>query len=280
MLSLEPRPDRYLLYGSITCPFTHRVLLARALRRLEDELPVALTRPVPGPAGWEFDPPGGPHADPERGAGSLREVYLTGDPAFSGKPSVPLLWDRQAGAGISQDSREISLGLNAHAAARGSDLYPAASAHRIDEDVAGFDRDFVRAIITAGSTQSQADYEQAVQGVFGWLDLLDLRLADRRYLGGRNPDLADLVIFTGLVRFDTCYYYGSRCHLRRVQDYPRVWGYARDLYQLPGVAATVDLDAFRRSYFLTRPTGRDGVVPLVPFPDFASTHDRATLSRD
>ncbi len=278
MLPLVPESGRYLLYGAITCPFTHRVLLARARRSLEGILPLALTRPVPGPAGWEFDPPGGRHADPLRGATSLRDIYAGADPAFAGKASVPLLWDRAEGAMVSQDSLAIALALNAHPGGHGPDLYSPAAARRIDEDVVSFDRDFVRSIITAGSTQSQSAYELAVGAVFRWLDALDQRLAGQRYLGGSSPDLSDLVIFTGLVRFDTCYYFGSRCHLRQVQDYPALWGYARDLYQLPGVAATVELEAFRQSYFLTRPTGRDGVIPLVPVPDFSTPHGRAGLA--
>jgi putative glutathione S-transferase len=275
VLPLVPEPGRYLLYGAITCPFTHRVLLARARRSLGEILPMALARPVPGPAGWEFDPPGGRHADPLGGAASLRDIYAAADPAFSGKASVPLLWDRTEGSVVSQDSHAIALALNAHPGGSGPDLYPGAASRRIDEDVASFDRDFVRSIIIAGSTQSQADYAAAVAEVFRWLDALEKRLARCRYLGGSAPDLSDLVVFTGLVRFDTCYYFGSRCHLRRIQDYPALWGYTRDIYQLPGVAATVDLDAFRESYFLTRPNGRNSVIPIVPVPDFSAAHDRA-----
>lgn len=279
MLSLAPEPGRYLLYGAITCPFTHRVLLARACRRLEAVLPVAMARPVPGPTGWEFDPPGGRHADPLGGHTSLRDIYAAANPEFSGKASVPLLWNRTAGSTVSQDSWAIALGLNSHPAAQGPDLYPGVASGRIDDDVASFDREFVRGIITAGSTQSQADYAAAVGSVFHWLDAFERRLATARFLGGETPDLSDLVIFTGLVRFDTCYYFGSRCHVRRVQDYPALWGYSRDLYQWPGIAATVDLDAFRQSYFLTRRTGRDGVIPLVPFPDFSSPHGRQALGQ-
>ena len=278
MLSLAPESGRYLLYGAITCPFTHRALLARAFRHLESD-----PAHCPGPAGAR---PGGlgvrsawrPLCRAARGAPSLRDIYAAADPAFSGKASVPLLWDPVEGAVVSQDSRAIALALNAHPAGHGPDLYPPAAARRIDDDVASFDRDFVRSIITAGSTPSQAEYELAVVAVYRWLDALEQRLAGRRFLGGSAPDLADLVIFTGLVRFDTCYYFGSRCHLRRIQDYPALCGYTRDLYQLPGVVATVDLEAFRQSYFLTRPTGRNGVVPLVPVPDFSTPHGRAGLA--
>jgi glutathionyl-hydroquinone reductase len=277
-LVLDPEPGRYLVYGAITCPFTHRVLLARALRRLEDEIPVALARPIPGAGGWEFDPPGGEHAEPLFGAETLRDVYRAGDSAFAGRPSVPMLWDRKGGRPVGQDSRAIALALNAHPAARGNDLYPAAQAARIDADISGFDQDFVRAIIAAGAARAQADYEASVASVFAWLDRLDQRLAGQRYLGGATTtDLADLVVFTGLVRFDTCYYFGSRCHLRRIQDYQHLFPYVRDIYQLPGVAATVDLDAYRQSYFATGPAARDGVIPLVPLVDLGRPHERTTL---
>jgi putative glutathione S-transferase len=207
----------------------------------------------------------------------MRDIYLAGDPAFSGRASVPLLWDAERGGIVSHSSREIVLLLNSHPQADGPDLYPGAHRARIDADVASFDKEFVAAIIRAGSTASQAEYEQAVRGVFGWLDRLDERLAGRRYLGGRAVDLADLVVFTGLVRFDTCYHFGSRCHLRRIQDYPNLWGYVRDIYQLPGVADTVDLDASRRSFFSNSPAGRDGIIPVVPEIDFSAPHGRERL---
>lgn len=253
-------------------------MLARCLRGLESEVRQVLARPVPGPTGWEFDATGGKHADPVIGARCLQDIYLADDPGFHGRPSVPVLWDAADSRIVSHDSRQIVLLFNQHPQARGADLYPSGQRKRIDADVASFDADFVGAIILAGSSGAQAEYEQAVQRVFGWLDALDARLAGQRYLGGASPDLADLVTFTGLVRFDSCYYFGSRCHLRRVQDYPNLWGYLRDIYQLPGIAATVDLDAFRQSFFTKSPAGRDGVIPLGPDMDLTTPHGREVLA--
>ena len=278
MTALAAEPGRYVLYGAITCPFTHRAMLARCLRGLGSQVRQLLARPLPGPDGWEFDAAGGKHADPVIGARCLRDIYLAGDPDFHGRPSVPVLWDAEDSRIVSHDSRQIVLLFNDHPRADRADLYPARHRQRIDADMASFDADFVGAIIQAGSTKSQADYEQAVQRVFGWLDALDGRLAGQRYLGGASPDLADLVNFTGLVRFDSCYYFGSRCHLRRVRDYPNLWGYLRDIYQLPGIAATVDLDAFRKSFFTTSPAGRDGVIPLGPDMDLTTPHGREALA--
>lgn len=277
MALLASTPGRYVLYGGITCPFTHRALLARALRGLETSVRRVLANPVPGASGWEFDARGGPHSDPVLGARSMRDIYLADDSAFSGRPSVPLLWDAERGGIVSHSSREIVLLLNSHPQADGPDLYPGAHSNRIDADVASFDTEFVAAIIRAASTGSQAEYEQAVRGLFGWLDRLDERLAGRRYLGGPAVDLADLAVFTGLVRFDTCYYFGSRCHLRRIQDYPNLWGYVCDIYQLPGVSETVDFDAYRRSFFSTSPAARDGIIPLVPEIDFSTPQNRAGI---
>jgi putative glutathione S-transferase len=279
MASLDSATGRYTLYGSITCPFTHRALLARCARSLESQVPAVLTLPVPGAGGWEFDEPGGSHADPLLQAHSMRDIYLADDPDFDGRPSVPVLWDAQEGRIASHDSHAISLFFNEHPSGRGANLYAATQRQRIDAQIASFDADFVGAIIRAGRLRSQADYEQAVQRVYGWLDALEEQLAERRYLGGASPDLADLVVFTGLIRFDTCYYFGSRCHIRRVQDYPNLWGYVRDMFQLPGVADTVDLDAFRESFFTTSAAGRDGIIPLGPKLDLRSAHRRAELTQ-
>lgn len=276
-MTLSATPGRYVLYGAITCPFTHRALLVRGLRNLERHVQSVLARPVPGPSGWEFDGEG-KHADPVMGARVLSDVYLADDPGFQGRPSVPVLWDTQERRIVGRDSRQIALLLNDYPQAGGTDLYPPGQHDRIDAEVAGFDADFVGAIIRAGSTASQAEYEGSVRRLYGWLDALDARLAGQRYLGGQAPDLADLVVFTGLVRFDSCYYFGSRCHLRRVQDYPSLWAWLRDLYQLPGVSDTVDLDAYRESFFSASPAGRDGVIPLGPEIDLSAPHGRELLS--
>ena len=271
-------PGRYGLYGAITCPFTHRVLLVRALRGLEPVIPAILARPIPGPDGWEFDAPGGAHADPVLAARCLRDIYQRDDPGFGGKASVPVLWDRHEACIVSNDSAAIALLFNTHPSASGPDLYPPAARQRVDADIRSFDRDFVTSIIRAGSTQDQADYERSVQQVFGWLDALDQRLASQRFLGGTTPDLADLVCFTGLVRFDACYHHGSRCQLRRVQDYPKLSGYVRDIYQLPGVAETVDLAAFHQSYYRSRQPER--VIPQLPAIDLSGPSGRETLAPD
>jgi putative glutathione S-transferase len=273
---LSASPGRYFLYGGITCPFTHRALLARALRGLAPAIPTVLARPVPGPNGWEFDAPGGAHADPVLGARCLRDIYQRDDPAFAGKASVPVLWDRDEDRIVSNDSGAIALLFNDHLCTSGADLFPPPARERIESDIASFDGDFVVSIIRAGSVQSQADYDQAVRKVFDWLDALDQRLANQRYLGGSSPDLADLVCFTGLVRFDVCYHHGSRCHLRRVQDYPNLWGFVRDFYQLPGVAGTVDLEACHESYYRSRQP--DGVIPQMPEIDLGGAGGRQTMA--
>jgi putative glutathione S-transferase len=277
MSHLAPEMGRYVLYGAITCPFTHRVTLVRAWHGLQGWLPLVYARPVPGAQGWAFDQTGGDYADRYNSLSTLGELYRLSDPDYAGRGSVPVLWDAERRCIVSSESTAIAHMLNNCSAATGPDLYPAAERARIDADIAEFDAGFVMQIIRAGAAEDQAGYDAAVSAVFAWLDRLDACLAHQRYLGKATPDFADLVILTALVRFDSCYYFGSRCHLRRIQDYPAVWGYTRELCQLPGVAETIDLAAFRRSYYATRAAGRQGVTPIGPDIDFFAPHGRDSV---
>jgi glutathionyl-hydroquinone reductase len=273
---LAAAAGRYVLYGGLTCPFTHRALLARVVAGIDALVPVVLAHSTPGVPGWRFDLDG-VAVDPFMGLPALADIYRHADPGYAGPYSVPLLWDLETHTVTSNNSREIVLLLNTHEARTGPDLYPSPARARIDADIHGFDSQFVRQIIRAGSTPDQREYDDAVAQVFQWLDGLDGRLMRQRFLGGDMPDFADLVMFTGLIRFDTCYHPGSRCHLRRITDYEALWGYVRDIYQWPGVPGTVDLDAYRRSYFSSGPAARDGVIPIGPALDLDAPAGRAAM---
>ncbi len=155
------------------------------------------------------------------------------------------------------------------------ELYPEARQPQINELIQEFETEFTRPTLIAGSATDQNEYENAVRRVFAWLEKLEALLAQQRYLTGNTLGLADLVTFTGLIRFDSVYHPGCLCNIRRVQDLPNLWAYTRDIYQLPGVAATVDIDSYRQSFFLRSPIAPRRIVPLGPEIDFDLPQDRA-----
>lgn len=268
---------RYVLYAARTCPFAHRALLARGLLGLEAAVDLALVRPLSGPDGWSFDRASGPFADPELGARALHEIYTASDPDFSGRASVPVLWDRRRRTIVSHSSLAIAqmfAGPFRAFARHAHDLYPGALRSAIDELIREVETSFVGPVLRAGRAANQADYEVAVGAAFAWLDEREALLARRRFLTGAALTLADLVLFTVLVRFDSCYYFGARCNLRRIQDYPSLWAYTRDIYQQPGVAETVNLREYRESYFLRDAAAGGSIVPLGPVIDFGARHER------
>lgn len=272
-----PAAGRFVLYASLTCPFAHRALLARAVKRLDEHIDLVLTEPLSGSRGWTFAEQGR-YADTELGKRALYEVYLEHDPHFSGATSVPVLWDRSTRAIVSNRSLDIARMIGAcfeQWAENTVELYPAARQQEIDSLIRAFETEFTRPTLIAGSTDDQNEYEKAVQQVFAWLAQQEARLEQQRYLTGNTVSLADLVMFTGLVRFDSVYHAGCLCNSRRVQDFPNLWAYTRDIYQLRGVAATVDIESYRQSFFLRSPLVTRRIVPVGPDIDFDLPHDRA-----
>lgn len=268
---------RYVLYASLTCPFAHRALLARAIKGLDSHIDLILTEPLSSAQGWTFAKQGR-YADPELGKQALYEVYLEHDAGFSGSPSVPVLWDRTTRAIVSNGSLDIARMIDACFepwAENPVELYPATRQQEIDALVREFATEFTSPTLIAGSTDDQDEYENAVQQVFAWFGRQEVRLEQQRYLTGDALSLADLVMFTGLVRFDSVYHAGCLCNIRRVQDFPNLWAYTRDIYQLPGVAVTVDIESYRQSFFLRSPMAPRRIVPLGPIIDFDVPHDRA-----
>lgn len=275
-------PGRYHLYVSLACPWAHRTLIFRALKGLEPMTGVSVVNPLMAEHGWTFDPYDGVVADPVHDARYLYELYRAVDPHYSGRVTVPVLWDRQRNGIVSNESSEIIRMFNSafdRAGALPGDYYPSAlrtDIDRLNERI--YDR-VNNGVYKAGFATSQEAYEQAVFPLFDMLDELEQRLADRRFLFGDQVTEADWRLFTTLLRFDAVYHGHFKCNLRRIEDYPNLSGYVRDLYQWPGVAGTVNMKHIKEHYYRSHRTiNPSGIVPAGPVLDFERPHGRARLA--
>ncbi|MGI3184536.1 glutathione S-transferase family protein [Nioella aestuarii] len=267
-----PDPGRYHLYAAWNCPWAHRSLLIRALKSLQDQITVAYARPRRTPEGWVFDREGD-YADPELGINALHQVYARTPQPFTGRITVPLLWDRVTRQPVSNESADIVRMLND--AFPGPDFAPAALRNGIDDWNARIYRDLNNGVYRAGFAKTQAAYDEAVAQVFALLDEIEAHLAANRYLMGESFTEADIRLFPTLARFDVAYHYAFKCNIRRLMDYPNLWAYAREIYAMPGVAATVRFDIYKAGYFspseLRNPLG---IVPAGPVINWSAPHGR------
>ena len=272
---------RYHLYVSLACPWAHRTLILRALKGLENAIPVSVVHWHMGDEGWTFEPGPGVVADPIHAAGLLREVYLAADRRYTGRVTVPVLWDRQTGTIVSNESAEIIRMFNNAfdgVGAAAGDYYPAACRDEIDRVNARVYDTVNNGVYKAGFATSQEAYEEAIGPLFDSLDWLEDRLAGQRYLVGDALTEADIRLFTTLVRFDPVYAGHFKCNIRRIADYPALLGYTRDLYQTPGIAETVNLDHIKRHYYEShRTVNPTGIVPMGPEVDYGAPHGRAGM---
>ena len=271
-----PESGRYALYCNWTCPWSHRALVTRAQKGLTATIDLVLLEPSMGKESWWFGERGR-YSDPALGATHLHTLYSASNPGFTGRVSVPVLWDKHTRRIVNNDSGAIARlfnnEFNALAEHPERDFYPLALRPEIDalnEFVAERLNDGVYRCLLA---KDQAQYEAGFDRVFGALDELETRLAHQRYLLGNSPTEPDWRLFACLVRFDAVYYPLYQCNLRRVVDYPNLWAYTRDLYQLPAVAGTVNLAEIKAGYY--RMIGRGGMVPKGPLIDFNTAHGRA-----
>jgi putative glutathione S-transferase len=266
-------PGRHHLYVSYACPWAHRTLIVRRLRGLEEVVGVSVVDPIRDARGWAFT--GGEYVDAVNGFRFLSEAYAASDPAFDGRWSVPVLWDREAGRIVNNESADVVRMLNAWGTA-GDDLEPPELRPAIDEVNDVVYEKVNNGVYRAGFATSQAAYEEAFQGVFATLAELDARLADQRFLVGERLTLADLRLFTTLVRFDAVYHTHFKCNGHRLIEYANLWPYARSIYQLDGVAETVRLDEIKRHYYETHEMiNPSRIVPLGPLDmDWDAPHGR------
>jgi glutathionyl-hydroquinone reductase len=276
--------ERYHLYVALPCPWAHRTVIMRMLKGLEDVVSMSVLEPLYGPHGWQFGTSPGTVPDSVNGASELAEIYLRADPRYTGRVSVPALWDKERRTIVNNESAEIIRMLNG---AFGrftnvrTDYYPPALREEIDRVNALVYENVNNGVYRAGFATAQEAYEEAFRAVFGALDELERRLARQRYLAGGDISEADWRLFTTLVRFDAVYYSHFKCNLRRIIDYPNLSNYLRDLYQQGGVAATVNMDHIKRHYYGSqRHVNPTGIVPLGPQLDFLAPHDRGRFENE
>lgn len=269
--------DRYHLYVSYACPWAHRTLIYRKLKQLEDIIPVTAVAPLMLENGWEFA-----EAEPVNGAQYAWQLYAKADPEYTGRVTVPILWDKKTQTIVSNESSEIIRMFNSafnHLTGNTLDLSPEHLKPEIDSVNTTVYGAVNNGVYKAGFATTQAAYEEAVTELFETLDWLESRLARQRYLVGNQLTEADWRLFTTLVRFDPVYVGHFKCNIRRIEDYPNLSNYVRDLYQVPGVAETVDMPTIKLHYY-----GSHGsinptcVVPVGPVLDLDKPHDRDRLA--
>jgi glutathionyl-hydroquinone reductase len=269
---------RYHLYVSLACPWAHRTLIFRSLKNLEDVISVSNAEPLYGKTGWEFGTARGGTPDTVNGKATLAEIYLLADPHYTGRVSVPTLWDKKRRTIVNNESSEIIRMLNSAFDALTNvrtDYYPAELRAEIDRINDIIYPNVNNGVYRAGFATSQEAYEEAARGIFVVFDQIEEHLSRQRYLVGSQITEADWRLFTTLVRFDAVYYSHFKCNLRRIADYPNLSNYLRDLYQVPGIAGTVNLDQIKRHYYGSqRQVNPTGIVPIGPLLDFTLPHDR------
>jgi len=275
-------PGRYHLYVSLACPWAHRAIIVRRLKRLEDVVSLSVVDPIRDERGWAFRDGPGHSVDPVNGFAFLSEAYLATDPSYTGRYTVPVIWDRVTQRIVTNDYPQITLMLETefeNYADRGVDLYPLALRPEIDALTAVIFDDVNNGVYKAGFATTQPAYEAAFDALFARLDWLEERLSGQRYLVGGELTDVDIRLFTTLARFDAVYHGHFKCNLRRLVDYPNLWGYARDLYQRPGFGDTVNFDHIKRHYYMTHDQlNPSRIVPKGPAMDWLAPHDRVRLS--
>lgn len=267
---------RYHLYVSYACPWAHRTLIFRKLKKLEDYIDVTAVEPLMLENGWTFETP-----DPLHGAEFLWQVYTAADPNYTGRVTVPVLWDKKTNTIVSNESSEIIRMFNtAFNDLTGSDqdFYPEGLQDEIDDLNKRIYDTVNNGVYKAGFATTESAYEEAFNALFETQDFLDDHLGKKRYLTGDTQTEADWRLFTTLVRFDAVYVGHFKCNLRRIEDYPNLSNYLRELYQVPGVAETVKMDVIKAHYYGSHKTiNPTGIIPLGPELKLERPHNRASL---
>lgn len=273
----QPAAGRYQLYVGMSCPWAHRTLVVRALKGLEEAISVSTVSPSPIEGGWILD-------QEENSCRTLTQVYQLAQSGYSGRSTVPVLWDRQTNTIVNNESSEIIVMLNSEfnqfAKHRTRDLYPEKLREKIDWWNEKIYHTVNNGVYRCGFAQTQEAYEQACNELFATLDEIDAALESSRYLCGDSVTLADVRLFTTLFRFDVVYYGLFKCNRRRIQDYQNLGPYLRDLYQLPSVADTCNLEAVKQDYYGNLfPLNPGGIIPCGPDVNLLEPHNRESVGQ-
>ena len=274
---------RYHLYVSLACPWAHRVLIARQLKGLQSAISVSVVHPHMAENGWEFGEFPGATPDPVYGSKYLHEIYTRAKSDYTGRVTVPVLWDRERQTIVNNESRQILRIFDHEFDALGNpsvDLCPEEQAAAIDREIDALYGPVNNGVYRAGFAVKQGAYEIAVRELFSALDSYEARLTQQRFLVGERLSEADICFFTTLLRFDPVYHYHFKCNLKRIADYPALFGYLRDIYQTLGVAEVCNFEHIKHHYFTSHPTvNPNQIIPLGPPIDLLAPHPRVRLSR-
>ncbi len=272
---------RYHLYVSLACPWAHRALIFRKLKGLEEHIDVSVVHPEMLDNGWEFKEYPGSTGDKLYGFDYAHQIYTKAKPEITTRVTVPILWDKQTETIVNNESAEIirifNSGFNA-LTSNDDDYYPEALRQEIDDINEMVYHDINNGVYKAGFATTQKAYEEAVNALFHALDIVEERLSKQRYLVGSNITEADWRLFTTLIRFDAVYHGHFKCNKKQIADYPNIYGYMKELYQVPGVAETVNFDHIKRHYYFSHtminPTQ---IIPVGPEQDLMSAHGRENI---
>ena len=278
----KAEPNRYHLYVSLACPWAHRTIIYRKLKGLEDMISMSVVNPIMGDEGWTFNAGEGVIPDPIFNATHLYDIYIAAQADYTGRVTVPILWDKKTNSIVSNESSEIIRMFNSafdDVGALAGDFSPPELLAEIDSLNEYIYPTINNGVYRAGFATTQEAYEDAVIELFNALDVLEVRLDNRRYLTSSTITEADWRLFTTLVRFDSVYVGHFKCNLHRIVDYPNLWGYLRDLYQIPGVAETVNINYIKMHYYGSHETiNPTRIIPVGPEIDFNAPHGRERLS--
>ena len=277
----KPEPDRYHLYVSFACPWANRTLIMRKLKGLEDTIAISVVDWYMGENGWEFSDRDGAIRDPLFNADKLHEIYTRADPEMTGRVTVPVLWDNKRNTIVSNESAEIIRMFNSSfdkVGARSGDYYPEHLRKEIDAVNERIYHTVNNGVYKCGFATEQEPYEKAFRELFETLDDMEDHLGQQRYLAGDRFTEADIRFFVTLIRFDPVYVGHFKCNLRRIADYHNLSNYMREIYQMPGISETVNLEHIKRHYYESHGTvNPSGIVPLGPELDYDAPHDRQKL---
>ncbi len=273
---------RYHLYISWACPWANRTAILRKIKGLEEAISLSVVDPLMGEDGWEFSERSGTIPDTVNGTQYLRDVYLKAEPNYTGRVTVPVLWDKKTGTIVNNESREIIRMFDKEfdeIAQLDADFYPADLRETIDEAIDAIYQPINNGVYRAGFATTQEAYEEAVTQLFDALNYWEGVLGKQRYLCGNCITEADWCMFTTLFRFDAVYYVHFKCNVRHIYEYPNLWNYLKDLYQQPGVRDTCNLEHIKLHYYMSHPSvNPHGIVPKGPILDFEAPHNRDAIA--